>query len=136
MNGAALNSWKEIASYIGRGVRTVQRWELFFGLPVHRPAGRNRSAVYALPSEIDAWLQSRPVRDGLAEMNESSPQDGNGSNGSGDGLYSNGHGDPAALRKRITELEAELQSLRKQLLQSRRSRPSTGTTATMSTRTG
>src|SRR5258706_6589859 len=126
MNGAALNSWKEIASYIGRGVRTVQRWELFFGLPVHRPAGRNRSAVYALPSEIDAWLQSRPIRDGLAEMNEVSLQDGNGSNGSGDGLYSNGngHSDPVALRKRITELEAELQSLRKELLQSRRSKPS------------
>ena len=133
MNGAALNSWKEIASYIGRGVRTVQRWELFFGLPVHRPAGRNRSAVYALPSEIDGWLQSRPVRDGLAPTNESSLHDGNGS---GDGVYSNGQSDPIALRKRITELEAELQYLRKQLLQTRRSKPATSTNVTvMSTRT-
>lgn len=52
-----LNSWKEISSYIGRGVRTVQRWESLYGLPVHRPAGRDRSAVYALRDEIDAWLR-------------------------------------------------------------------------------
>jgi len=52
-----LNSWKEISSYIGRGVRTVQRWEELYGLPVHRAAGRDRSAVYALSDEIDAWLR-------------------------------------------------------------------------------
>lgn len=52
-----LNSWKEISGYIGRGVRTVQRWEELYGLPVHRAAGRDRSAVYALSDEIDAWLR-------------------------------------------------------------------------------
>ena len=52
-----LNSWKEISNYIGRGVRTVQRWEEF-GLPVHRPASRDRSAVYALVDEVDAWLKA------------------------------------------------------------------------------
>jgi hypothetical protein len=52
-----LNSWKEISSYIGRGVRTVQRWEELYGLPVHRAAGRDRSAVYALSDEVDAWLR-------------------------------------------------------------------------------
>lgn len=52
-----LNSWKEISTYIGRGVRTVQRWEEMYGLPVHRAAGRDRSAVYALSDEIDAWLR-------------------------------------------------------------------------------
>src|SRR4051812_44515354 len=31
-----LQSWKEIAHYVNRGVRTVQRWEALFGLPVHR----------------------------------------------------------------------------------------------------
>ena len=31
-----LDSWKEIASYLGRGIRTVQRWEREEGLPVHR----------------------------------------------------------------------------------------------------
>lgn len=31
-----LDSWKEIASYLKRDVRTVQRWERREGLPVHR----------------------------------------------------------------------------------------------------
>ena len=50
-----LNSWKEIAEFVGRTERTVQRWEKLYGLPVHRPAGRERSAVIALASEIEAW---------------------------------------------------------------------------------
>ena len=37
-----LNSWKEIASYLGRGVRTVQRYERDFRLPI-RPAARQGS---------------------------------------------------------------------------------------------
>ena len=57
-----LNSWKEIASYLGRGVRTVQRWERDLGLPVHRPKGKDRSAVLAFPEELDQWLQKTPVR--------------------------------------------------------------------------
>ena len=52
-----LNGWKEIAQYINRGVRTVQRWEQF-GLPVRRPNQRIRSAVIALPEEIDHWVGS------------------------------------------------------------------------------
>ena len=57
-----LNSWKEIASYMGRGVRTVQRYEQVYQLPVRRPARKNRSAVVALSHEIDAWLTSIPTR--------------------------------------------------------------------------
>lgn len=57
-NEHILNSWKEISSYLGRGVRTVQRWEAFFGMPVHRPAGKEHSAVVAFASELDTWLQS------------------------------------------------------------------------------
>lgn len=60
-----LNSWKEIASYLGRGVRTVQRWEAHLGLPVHRPSGRDHSAVLAFSSELDQWLDSCPVRQTL-----------------------------------------------------------------------
>ncbi len=59
-NEDVLNSWKEIASYLGRGVRTVQRWEQELNLPVRRPRGKSRSAVIALKTEIDVWLhQSR-----------------------------------------------------------------------------
>lgn len=50
-----LNSWKEIASFVGRSERTVQRWEKMYGFPVCRPAGRQRSAVIALASKIEAW---------------------------------------------------------------------------------
>jgi hypothetical protein len=55
-----LNSWKEIAAYIGRGVRTVQRYELQFGFPVHRPAGMSRSSVMGFSDEIDTWLAKTP----------------------------------------------------------------------------
>ena len=34
--GRRLDSWKEIAAYLGRDVRTVQRWERREGLPIHR----------------------------------------------------------------------------------------------------
>lgn len=61
-----LNSWKEIATYVGRGVRTVQRWEAQIGLPVHRPAGKDHSAVLAFSSELDQWLDKRPLRNSLA----------------------------------------------------------------------
>jgi CheY-like chemotaxis protein len=57
-----LNGWKEIASYLGRGVRTVQRWEADLGLPVRRPRGKDRSAVIALASELDRWLVKAPSR--------------------------------------------------------------------------
>ena len=54
-----LNGWKEIAVYVGRGVRTVQRWENL-GLPVRRHAGRKRSAICAVSDEIDFWLRAHP----------------------------------------------------------------------------
>jgi transposase len=53
-----LNSWKEIANYLNCGVRTVQRWEEQYKLPVRRPAGNGRSSVVAFKSEIDRWLRS------------------------------------------------------------------------------
>jgi hypothetical protein len=56
-----LQGWKEIARYMNRGVRTVQRWEAMFGLPVHRPAGRPRSAVLARVEEVEDWLSGTPL---------------------------------------------------------------------------
>jgi hypothetical protein len=53
---AILNSWKEIAAYVGKGVRTVQRWERLLGFPVRRPHAHKHSTVMAFTSEIDAWL--------------------------------------------------------------------------------
>lgn len=52
-----LDSWKEIATYLRREVRTVQLWEKNEGLPVHRHFHKRLGSVYAYRSEIDIWLQ-------------------------------------------------------------------------------
>src|SRR5947209_4526964 len=56
-----LGSWKEIASYLGKGVRTVQRWEQELGLPVHRPQGARQGVVLAFQGELDAWARRNPA---------------------------------------------------------------------------
>jgi hypothetical protein len=68
-----LNSWKEIASYLGRGVRTIQRYEEKLGLPIHRPAGRERTAVLASADELERWLRNTPSRNDTP----SNPTNGN-----------------------------------------------------------
>ena len=52
-----LKSWKDIANYLGCGVRTVQRYEHTGHFPVKRVPGKSRGAVFALATEIDAWLR-------------------------------------------------------------------------------
>ncbi len=75
---AVLSSWKDIARYMGKGVRTVQRWEHHLGLPVRRPNGAShKSAVLLDRSELDAWLATRfsargAVRDLAAKGTEPS----------------------------------------------------------------
>ncbi len=54
-----LTSWKEIAEYLGKGVRTVQRWEELFGLPVRRPDNKNKGFVCAARDDLDAWMKNR-----------------------------------------------------------------------------
>lgn len=54
-----LESWKEIATYLGRGVTTVQRWEQLEGLPVHRLPHAKKGSIFAVKSELDAWLTTR-----------------------------------------------------------------------------
>lgn len=56
-DASVLNSWKEIANYLGRGVRTVQRYERECKLPVRRLPGKPRSSVLALRPELDQWLR-------------------------------------------------------------------------------
>lgn len=52
-----LESWKEIAAYLRRGVRTVRRWEKDEGLPVHRHLHKKLGSVYAYRSELDRWRE-------------------------------------------------------------------------------
>jgi Tol biopolymer transport system component len=57
--GQRLESWKEIASYLGRDVTTVRRWEKREGLPVHRLHHSKLGSVYAYTKELDAWREER-----------------------------------------------------------------------------
>jgi len=57
--GRRLESWKEIAAYLGRDVTTVRRWERHEGLPVHRLLHRKLGSVYAYTAELDAWRNER-----------------------------------------------------------------------------
>lgn len=85
----ALISWKEIAAYLGKGVRTVQRWEEMERLPVRRPSNRPSGPVLAYPQELDEWLHSTFVnRD--SESNAS----------------------VAKLHRQIHELKTELEKVR------------------------
>jgi hypothetical protein len=55
-----LNSWKEIASFLGRDERTAKRWEATRHLPVRRAPG-GRSTVFAYRHELEAWLRQGRV---------------------------------------------------------------------------
>jgi hypothetical protein len=57
-----LNGWKDIATCLGKGVRTVQRWEREYGLPVHRIGREGGEIVFALRSELDAWMRANELR--------------------------------------------------------------------------
>lgn len=60
-----LESWGEIAAYLRRDVRTVQRWEKEQGLPVRRLLIGKSGQVYAFRSELDKWMRERqPKADG------------------------------------------------------------------------
>src|SRR5215467_5904618 len=55
MPGVVLSSWKDIAKYLGKSVRTVERWEQVYGLPVFHRANK---LVAAFPAELDQWLRT------------------------------------------------------------------------------
>src|ERR1700724_2240880 len=54
-----LESWGEIAAYLRREIRTVQRWERYQGLPVRRLQIGKLGTVYAYRSELDKWYRER-----------------------------------------------------------------------------
>ena len=55
--GDWLDSWKEIAAYLRRSVRCVQRWERMEGLPVLRHRHAKGATVYAYRHEVDQWWE-------------------------------------------------------------------------------
>lgn len=54
-----LDSWKEIATYFKRAVRTVQRWEKEENLPIHRLLHSKLGSIYAFRPELEAWRRAR-----------------------------------------------------------------------------
>jgi hypothetical protein len=56
-SGRPLTTWKEVAAFFERDVRTVQRWEREEGLPVHRHVHHRKSSVYADTEELRAWWE-------------------------------------------------------------------------------
>jgi len=63
-----LDSWKAIAAYLGREVRTVQRWESREHLPVHRHLHNKTASVFAFQHEIEEWRESRHVTKPVVEF--------------------------------------------------------------------
>ncbi len=72
-----LDSWKEIASHLGRSTRTVQRWEKEEGLPVYRRESPddaekpNQRQVFAYKSEIDSWWRRFAGESAAADLAQS-----------------------------------------------------------------
>jgi tetratricopeptide (TPR) repeat protein/TolB-like protein len=54
-----LDSWKQISAYVGRDVRTCQRYEQELGLPVHRLDESAKARVFAYEDEIDSWREKK-----------------------------------------------------------------------------
>lgn len=68
-----LNSWKAIAAYLDRSVRTVRRWEAGEGLPVHRHMHASQGSVFAFADEIDKWLARRSQSPAMPAPEPDSP---------------------------------------------------------------
>ncbi len=117
-------SWKEIASYLHKGVRTVQRWEAQFGLPIRRPVEKAKGVVQATREDLDRWLASKwAVRAQLAEPeNENGPSEiGYKDFGGfrtvtlvGSSSIERAHHLRTSNRKLVSELEESLQRLCKE----------------------
>jgi len=65
-----LDSWKQIAGYLNKSVRTVRRWEESEGLPVHKHPHQLRHSVWAYQNELDEWLDKRRLRPEPVEEEE------------------------------------------------------------------
>jgi tetratricopeptide (TPR) repeat protein len=64
-----LDSWKSVADYLSRSLRTVQRWHERYDLPIHRIGGESGS-VFAFTEELDVWMKRR----GETAPEENTPQ--------------------------------------------------------------
>lgn len=103
MSRQILNGWKEISNYIERGVRTAQRWEALLGMPVYRPALKDRSAVVAFSDELDSWI-SRIPRDTRGATGKTSKE-----------ALARVRDNASALARYTSELSSQTRALHEQL---------------------
>src|ERR1700751_4745888 len=54
-----LEGWKQIAAYLKRDVRTIQRWERAEQFPVRRQMHRKLGSVLAYKDELNRWVEQR-----------------------------------------------------------------------------
>lgn len=54
-----MRSWKEIADYLGTCVKTAQRWEQTYNLPIRRLRASKGLEVFALTDEVNRWIVSK-----------------------------------------------------------------------------
>jgi hypothetical protein len=66
-----LSGWKAIASYLGKSIRTVQRWEREMELPIRRLEGPKGEVIFAFVAEIDQWMESRTRRASADDTDDS-----------------------------------------------------------------
>lgn len=93
-----LNGWKEIAGYVARDIRTVERWEKQRGLPVRRVPGAGRATVYARISELEEWLASAKPEFETANETPSSTPDESGPHAAVSAPHNeNGNGNAASI---------------------------------------
>jgi phage terminase Nu1 subunit (DNA packaging protein) len=62
-NPAVFSSWKEIATFFGKSVRTVQRWERTLGLPIIRPENTTGNIVLARVADLESWMEQPANRE-------------------------------------------------------------------------
>lgn len=72
-SGSSLQGWKDIAGYLGRSVRAVQRWERELGLPVRRIKTAEGQTVYAFAAELDEWRRQRDSADPVEQPRADDP---------------------------------------------------------------
>ena len=73
--GTRLDSWKEIAAYLKRDIRTLQRWEKTAGLPVRRLQTPGLRAVFAYTADLDEWLRHQEPQAAEAPVGDAAPDD-------------------------------------------------------------
>ena len=78
-DNARLDGWREIASFLSRGIRTIRRWEKDYALPVRRLFKHRRSRVHAYRKELAHWVKRREEHPSLTAYRTSESQPDRGS---------------------------------------------------------